>query len=433
MSFLANPISLLRCVAGALSLLALGVGGCTRPEQQENTLTYSFWGSLEQQKTEQAVIRAFEAANPDVKVIAQPIPPPIQRYNDKLQAMFVGQVAPDVVMVEFSRYDEWRARGVLEDVTEDVEALSSRYELMPGVRRAFAREGRFYAAPVNAHAYVTHFNREALAAAGIALPGDITWQWLEEVAPKLSRRAGAAAATTDYAFQLPLPTIVFWAFGGRMFDDLFHPTRVTVRSPQGSAAIDCLRRLMATGAVLPPDIGTMASDVGTYQLFRDGKVALFFNGRWSTPDFLRIRDFHWDVRPLPRGPAGRISQHGGTLLGVWTGSKQKELAKRFVRFYASPEGMRWVLPGKRYVPVYRQMAYGQDFLALTPPRSLHVYAETMEDGAALNYLYAPGYGEVKRLFDDAMQRAMLRPEVPAEIILAGLEKELNRWLEKSRH
>ncbi len=432
MTPLAKPETFLRGITCALTLTVLCVGGCTRPERLKNSITYSFWGSLEQQKTEEVMIRAFERENPDVKVIAQPIPPPSRRYNDKLQGMFVGQVAPDVVMVEFSRYDEWLARGVLADVTEEVEELSANYDLMPGVRRAFSRDGRFFGVPVNAHAYVTHFNREALAAAGLELPADLTWRWLLEAAPRLSRRAGAGAATTDFAFQMPLPTMIFWSFGGRIFDDLSHPARALVHSPEGVAAIDCLRKLMATGAVLLPDIGSMASDVGTYQLFRDGKVALFFSGRWSTPDLLRIRNFQWDVCPLPRGPAGRISQHGGTVLSVWTGSQQKELAKRFVRFYASPEGMRWLLPGRRYVPVYRRMAYGREFLSLTPPGSLQVFSETMEEGAALNYLYAPGYSRVKRLFDDAMQRAILRPEIPAAAILDGLERELNRWIERNR-
>jgi len=419
------------CLA-AFSILAGLAGfatGCTRPEESANTITYSFWGTVEQHKTELAVIRAFEAANPGMRVIPQPFPGSNSRYNDKLQAMIVGQVAPDVIMVEASRYDEWWSRGVLADVTEDVESLAREYELMPVVRRAYARDGRFYAAPVNVHGYATYFNRNALEAAGIELPADgVTWEWLLEVAPRLSRRAGRADAPTDYALQLPLPTMVFWAFGGTLFDDLHRPTRATVNTPGGVAAVDYMRRAMASGAVLPPEIGAMAADHGTYQLFRDGRIAFFFSGRFVTPDFLGIKDFSWDVCPMPRGPAGPASQHGGTLLGLWTGSRNPELARRFIRFYASVEGTRLVMAGRRYVPVYRQLAYGPEFLALTPPQSLEVFSRTMEAGASLNYVYAPGYGEVKRLFDAAMERAMVRPDLPAEQILGDLERELNRWI-----
>jgi multiple sugar transport system substrate-binding protein len=407
-----------------------GLSSCTRPEEEANTIVFSYWGSPEQQRTERAVIEAFEAANPGVRVKSLPVSPPLQRYNDKVQAMLVGQVAPDVIMIEFSRYDEWRARGVLEDVTGQMAELSQHDELMPVARRAFERDGKFFAVPTNAHAYVTYFNRDALAAAGVAMPEAMTWAWLEEVAPKLSRRAGSTTATSDYAFQLPLPSIMLWAFGASLFDDLFNPTRSTVNTPEAVEAIACIRRLLATGAVLPPEIGTMTLDVGTYQLFRDAKLAFFFSGRWSTPDLVSVTSFSWDVRPMPSGPAGNMSQHGGTLLGVWSGSKNKELAKRFVQFYASSEGMKIVLQGKRLVPVFRKMAYGDEFLALTPPQSLRIFSESMEAGAASNYIYAPGYSEVKRIFEGAMERAMIRPDIPAETILASLEKELNRWIEK---
>ena len=417
--------------AGTLALL-VGLAGCTRPDASENTITYGFWGTVEQQKNERAVIEAFEAANPGVRVVAQPFPGTSMRYNDKMQAMLVGQVAPDVIMIEAARYDEWRVRGVLADLTAEVESLGREYELMPVVRQAFMRDGRFYAAPINAHGYVTYFNRTALAAAGLELPaGGITWEWLLEVAPRLSRRADQPSAPTDYAMQLPFPTMIFWAYGGRIFDDLYRPTRATVNTPAGQAAVDYLRRAIAPGTILPPDIGAMAADHGTFQLFRDGKIAFFFSGRWITPDLLGVRDFSWDVRPIPRGPAGAISQHGGTLLGLWTGAKNPELARRFIRFYASAEGTRRVMTGRRYVPVYRQLAYGPEFLALTPPQSLRVYSDTMEAGASLFYLYAPGLGEVKRLFDSAMEKAMIRPEIPATRILADLEAELNHWLQEN--
>ncbi|MCC6414339.1 MAG: sugar ABC transporter substrate-binding protein [Opitutaceae bacterium] len=424
--------SIIGLFAPALVCLVVAAG-CARTESGRRTITYSFWGTPEQQKTELAVIRAFEAAHPGVRVVPRPVPGAVPRYNDKLQAMFVGQVAPDVVMIEMSRYDDWASRGVLADISDDVEELARSYDMMPVVRQAFARDGRFYAAPINAHAQAMFYNREALAAAGVEAPAEgFTWEELLTLAPRLARHAGASGAVTDYAFQLPPPTILFWAFGGRLFDDLYQPQRATVNSPGGAAAVRFMRRALATDAVLPPDIGALASDTGTYQLFRDGRVALFVSGRWMTPDFMGIRNFTWDVLPIPAGPAGRISQHGGTALGVWRGSREPELARAFVRFYASPEGVRLTMAGRRYVPVYRRMAFSEEFLRLTPPESLAVFSRSMEAGAALNYLYAPGYSDVKRLFDAAMEKAIIRTDLAPEAILAELEQELNRWLKQNQ-
>jgi multiple sugar transport system substrate-binding protein len=412
---------------------AVLTAGCTRPASGGRTITYSFWGTPEQQKTELAVIAAFEAAHPGTRVVPRPIPGAVPRYNDKLQAMFVGQVAPDVIMIEMSRYDDWAARGVLADISEDVEKLAREHDMMPVARQAFERDGRFYGAPINAHAQAMYYNREALAAAGVAVPAEgFTWAGLLDLAPRLARRAGGTKAITDYAYQLPPPTILFWAFGGALFDDLYHPHRATVNSAGGAAALRYMRAALATGAVLPPDVGALAADTGTYQLFRDGKVALYVSGRWMTPDFMRIKGFHWDVMPIPAGPAGRISQHGGTALGVWRNSREPELARAFVHFYASPAGARITMAGRRYVPVYRELAFSAEYLRLTPPEHLAVFSRTMEAGAALNYLYAPGYSEVKRLFDAAMEKAIIRTDLAPEAVLAELELELNRWLKQNQ-
>jgi len=420
-----------RFAVALLAVAGLLGSGCLRPVGDETVITYSFWGSVEQIETELALIRAFEQANPGVRVEPQAIPGTSARYNDKLQAMLVGQVAPDVIMIEMACYDEWASRGVLADVTGIIQDLEQRYELMPVVRQAFARKGAFYAVPINAHAHATYLNLDALAAAGVEIPAaGFTWQGLLELAPRLSRRAGAAKAQTDFALQLPTPTILFWAFGAQLFDDLYHPRKATVASPEAVAAVEYMRAMLATGAVLPPGIGALSADAGTYQLFRDGRVAIYFSGRWSTPQFRDIAAFRWDVAPIPAGPAGRISQHGGTALGVWQGSAQADWARRFIQFYASAEGNRVTMAGRRYVPVVRELAEGEDFLALTPPDSLRVFVETMEAGGSRAVLYAPGMGEVRRLFDSAVERALIRTEVPATEILGDLQLELERWLKR---
>lgn len=419
-----------RALVTALVLLVAGPG-CVRNEDRTATLTFGFWGSTEQARTEAAVARAFEAANPGVRIETMAIAGNSSRYNDKVQAMLVGQVAPDVIMIESARYDEWASRGVLAEIGADVGAIDAATPLMPVARQAFERGGRFYAAPINAHAFATYYNRNALAAAGVSLDvARLEWEELLAIAPRLSKAAGGASATTDYALQMPLPIILFWAFGGTLFDDPHTPRRALVNTREGRDAISFMRRLLASGAVLPPDIGAMAADHGTFQLFRDGRIAFYFSGRWNTPDFLRIRDFEWDVAPIPAGPAGAISLHGGTALGVWTGARNQELARRFVRFYASETGARIAMQTKRLVPVHRTLAYSDDFLSLTPPASLAVFARGMEAGAARSYLYAPGFGVAKRIFDEAMERALLSPHLPAEAVLADLERDLNRWLEQ---
>ncbi len=407
-------------------LLALAVlGGCQRADDGVVHLQFSIWGSPLRQEVERSIVAEFERTHPNVKIDLLAIG---SRYGEKLQAMMVGNVAPDIIMVEMVQSFEWASRGVLLDLTDDMRAITADETLMPIPAKAFGHGGRFYSLPVNCHGYVMYYNEDALARAGVELPtGGATWDWIESVAPRLSRRNGDPDAPTDYALLLPPPFIFFWQHGASLFDDAFAPTRVTVNSPESAAAIEFLRRMEASGYAVPPDV---VSEQGTYELFRDGRVAFFFTGRSATTDLYGNTDFEWDVAPMPAGPVSGMTMHGGTGLAVSRGSRHPEEAREFVRFFASRRGAEIAMRGRRYVPVFRDLAYGPEFLALRPPESVRVYSETMEAGAAETVLYAPGAEAVANIFYGRMQQAMSQPELPASQVLKGMEEDLQRWLDR---
>lgn len=419
-------------------LAALAIAGCLLPagctrlvEEDENRILFSFWGSVLQQQAEEEIIRAFEEVHPDIKVDMMVVGGP--RYAEKIQAMFVGNVAPDVVMVNFNNYDEWATRGVLLDLTEEFEAISERAEFLPVPRRVVERDGRVFGLPINAHGIATYYNVDALAEAGVEIPAEgLTWDFIETVAPRLSSRHGDPKAPTDYAMLLPvnMSNTIFWQHGVRLFDDLSHPTRVTVNTPEAVEALEFLRRVRSSGFSAPPEVAT---DEGTFQLFRDGKVAFYFDGRWRTPEFAGRTAFEWNVAPYPAGATSGLTQHGGTILAVAANSRRQEAARKFVQFYASPSGAEIAMHWQRNVPVYRELAYGEEFLSLRPPEDMVNFSKTMEDGASLFNLYAPGVSEVGRIFDSRIEQALTRPQIPAQVVLQGLEEDLNRWLQKMKN
>lgn len=408
-----------------LTLSLIVLTGCRRPpEQDANRIQFSFWGSVRQQQAEEELIEKFRESHPEIDVDVMVIG---SRYGEKLQSMFVGGVAPDVVMVNLLDYDEWSTRGVLLDLTDEFEAIDAESEILPIPRRAVERDGRFYGLPINAHGAVTFYNKDALEAAGIKLPPEgLSWEFLEEVAPRLASRAGNSDAPTDYLMLMPAPPIIFWQHGVQLFDSLFAPTKVTVNVPAAAEAIELLRRFRASGMVVPPEV---SSDEGTFQLFRDGRVALYFNGRWMTPEFRDRTDFTWDVLPFPRGPVSGITQHGGTVLAVWSDSPRKEAARKFVRFYASPRGAEMAMHWDRNVPIFKDLAYGK-FLDISPPENIIHFADTMQEGASQFDFYAPGGQEVTRIFYSHIERALAHPSIPAEEIVDGMEAHLQRWLKR---
>ncbi len=401
--------------------------GCKRPDGGRTEILYSFWGSTEQMAVERRLIDAFEKANPDIRVRTLPIG---ARYLQKVQAMMIGNVAPDVLMVEMTFYDEWASRGVLADLTSLAKQIAGEDPFMAVPERAFSREGRFFAIPVNVHGQVLFVNLDALHAAGIGIPeGGWSWAELLELGPKLSRRAGNPDAPTDYLMLQPPAEIFLFAYGASLFDDAYHPTKVTSDSAETRAAFEIIRKFFVSGYVVPPDV---ADAQGTYQLFRDGRLAFFVSGRWMTPELAGRTDFEWDVLQIPAGPAGLVTSHGGTGLAVWSGSTQPDAARRFIEFYASPEGVEIVTGGVggRYVPVGRNAAFSDVFLSLRPPKSIRRFPETMRDGAAQVYLYARGQSLVTRIVTNRVSQALNMMDVPTDQIVKGLTDDLQRLLDR---
>lgn len=421
-----------RWIGGALALAAFAGGGCVvREDESVTRLRFTIWGTPAQLKIEQEIVRAFEAANPGIHV--EVIAMGSQRYQEKLQAMMVGNVAPDVLIANHSMYDDWAVRGALADLTDLQREIQADLTLMPGAREVFERDGHFFGLPVNAHGFVTFVNLDAFAAAGIPVPDEgFTWEQIDQFGLRLSRRFGDPKAPTEYAMVAPGYLHPLLAeLGGSFFDDPYHPTRATVDSPEGAAWFEWLRRLEDSGYSAPRSL--IPPDLVTYDLFRDQRVALYFIGRWQVPDLAGRTKFRWDVRPFPAGPKGRVTWHGGTIICVSAKTAHAEAARTFARFYAGREGQRIAMRGGRYVPVYRELARSPEFLDLRPPDSPQYFVDTMEEGTATSWLYAPGVEDVWRLANSRIEEALANRSITAQEAARRLAGDFERWLQRQRH
>jgi len=413
---------------GAVLAITLLAGCPVREPDDRATIRFAVWGTAAQQRVEEEIIREFERTQPGVRVKLLTLE--FTTYDEKIQAMMVGRETPDVMLVKNYTYDDWAARGVLADVTDLAGEIDREDELMPMARTIFGRGGRYFALPVNVHGLVTFVNLDALAAAGVSVPaGGFSWDDIWRAAPKLARRAGNPAAPADYALFEPPAYPVLAELGGALFDDPYHPTKVTIDSPAGREWVRWCQQLSASGWCAPRDL---ALDQGTYQLFRDGRVVFFFSGRWQVPDLAGHTAFRWDILPFPAGPRGRVTMHGGTGIAVAPASRQPAAARQFARFYAGRSGARVAMHAGRTVPVQRGLAYSREFLDLQPPASGRYFVDTMEANAAGYWLYAPGALEVLQIVNRRLDEALADPGLAPAVVTQRLHDDLTRWLERQQ-
>lgn len=420
MSCFSSRVFVLLLVAGVCALS----GGCVPRRDDRVRLRYAIWGSVRQTQVEEQIVAEFERLHPGIDVELFPVS---SGYQEKIQATMVGGTTADVLMVDYMIYGDWAERGALADVSAVVRSLNATDEFMPVALDVFRLDQRYFALPINSGAMVMFCNLDALAAAGITLPRQgMTWADFATLGPKLSRRSGNRNAPTDYLCVIPPPTALLAAFGVQLFDDPRAPTRVTVMGPAAIAAVEFYRQLVAEGWTAPAN---EVLDSGANQLFRDGMVAFLFTGRYSTTEFSGKTAFEWDIAPMPASPGARALV-GGTGLAISAHTQLPGVARDFLRFYASEAAVRIAVDGGRIVPTTRRFAYGEHFLAQSPPASVRLFSELEEEGAGAPLLYGSGQREVHDILYRRLEQSLAEPGRHAQEIVAGIETDLKRWLQR---
>ncbi|AND17967.1 ABC transporter substrate-binding protein [Rathayibacter tritici] len=287
------------------------------------------------------IIREFEAANPDIRVIANTVPDP----DTAIRTLLVKDKVPDVLTVNGSRYYAGLAKaGVFHDFTGD--ELVDRVN--PAALDIVAALGSYEGKEVNALAFSNNadgilYNRTIFADNGIEVP--TTWDELIAVCDALT----AAGVTAIYGALLDNWTgsPAFNALGGQLQPDGF---------------FDAMR---AEGATLGPDspvsfskdyastmerLGQLFSytQEGSFgcsyddgnRAFAAGEAAMYPQGIWAiNPVRTNNPDIDLGVFPYPvlDDPAHtRVTSGVDVAIAIGRGTPKLKAARRFVDFLLTP-------------------------------------------------------------------------------------------------
>jgi multiple sugar transport system substrate-binding protein len=288
---------------------------------------------------------------------------------------------------------------------------------------------------------ILQLDLDVFQAAGIALPPPekITWDWIADVGPRMSRLAGNPKGVVDYFCVMPDMASMLLTFGGRIFDDPRNPRRVLVNSPEAEAMCLFVRRAVGTKAFLPRiESLKPGGDTSDAHLFGMGRTAARISGVWERlgrnehGESAKI-PFDWDVRPFPAGPHGlRVTADGGFMLGISAHTKYPEAARRFARFYLTARSIRIRCASGSFLPVYREMTAQPGVMPPDNPRSKQYYSQTMEEGMSALPVYGPGLMELRRIIDDRLAQLSSEPNLPIPTILETLQGEIERWLKREK-
>lgn len=373
--------------------------GCGKPHTVagQTEIVYLTRATPDQLDVWSKATREFMRRNPDIKVRFENLP--YAQYWDKFQTMNAGGVAPDIIFMESSRFPKFASSGTLENlepyVTRDGDIDIP--DFYPKALESYKWKGNLYGLPNDIAIGVVFYNKDLFDEAGVPYP-KTSWTWDDylKAARMLTFDFDEDGRIDQFGTMVGDWRHFVWQNLGETVDNPLNPTRSTMNTPTVREALQWLVDLRFKYHVTTRP-GELA-DMGGYEMFMTGKVAMVFGGHWDVPTYSKITRFRWDVAALPKGKV-RANNAYGSCFSIPSRSRHKEAAWRYIKFLSGPVGQKLMVGADFSTPARRSIARSKDYLK-PPPDSESVFINEIPFGHQLPL--TPKYLEMQNITNEEM-------------------------------
>ncbi|QOR45968.1 ABC transporter substrate-binding protein [Trueperella pecoris] len=333
-------------VVGMLSACS----GGSNEARGKGSVTWSTWGTPDELKVFEKFNAEFEARHPDIKINFQPVAS-YSDYHSKLNTQLTSGTAPDVFYVGDDQIANLVANGVLEPIDSHVESAASPISLADfseAIYQVAQLDGQTYGLPNDVNPDAFWYDKQALAAAGIAEdPADLAAkdEWTTdkffEMADALHRADMTGAAFWNY---WSTTDSMIASQGGKIYDDA--GKYVANTDATSVAALEKWAQKFADGHFAVADVMPAGQDPDT--LFAQHKLGFLVQGRYTVASVEgagnSIDDYDVVRWPTPDGKA-TTSGVASSFLAINKKAADKEAAFTFFSEFLSKEGQTLRLSG----------------------------------------------------------------------------------------
>lgn len=367
-------------------LTALAFVGCRSRVNKVTNIRFVSWGNEVEEKNLRSLIAEFEKQNPDIKVELEIIP--WVRVFDKLMISTAGGRPPDVTRLSSTWSAPLAAKGLLEPLDDYVKR--DDYDLQDFFPQSLDGWGRYkgtlYSIPTDIDVYAMYYNKTMFDKYGVPYP-DWTWDWNKYV--EMSKLLTKDLNGDGNLDQWGCATDVWWQSyiyqsGGTIVSD--DNSQCTLDKPEAYRGLQFMSDLLNKHHVAPRPEET--AQVGNMKLFTSGKIGMFISGSWAAELIFpaNIKDFEYDVAPLPRGPRSRATFIGGAAYGILSRSQHKEASWKLVKWMTGKEYQRSRALESQIIPSRISVAK-ETYLSLKkPPLHRKAFVDMIAYGRATPYV-----------------------------------------------
>ena len=289
------------------------------------------------------VVKAFEKANPGVKV--RYTTSGADQYQQQIRTQLSSGTAPDVMSVWPGNGNPGATYvlakpGYLRDLSDQPWAA----KMPPAIKSVAQYQGKTYNAIYGQTGIGAVYNQQAMAKAGLTPPD--TWTKLLafcRAAKAEGTPAFALGIQDNWVTQLVLYAMVATTVYGpdRDFDKKMQAGQATFAQSPWVTAVDKYLMMQKTGCFQKNPLGTNYE--ASQQIAASGRTLGIVQGNWVIP-LLKQKNpkgtFTFKALPATDDPSQMlVPAAAGAGYGVNAKAKNPQLALKFVNFVMSPQGM----------------------------------------------------------------------------------------------
>ncbi len=246
----------------------------TSPTAGSTTMTgsieFQVFGDPAELKVFQAVADAFNKSHPGATVNIVHIPNQGDHMTKLSTAMTAGN-PPDVFLINYRRYGQFAAKGVIEPAGPLLAKSATLKEDLyyPEALNAFKYKGVLQCIPQNVSNLVVYYNKDLFTKYKVPFPkSDWTWNDFLGAATAITQDTNADGKKETYGVSVE-PQIIrvapfVWSNGGDIVDNPDKPTMFTLTSGPARDAVQFFTDLQLAYKVVPTEAEAKAEDGEVY-------------------------------------------------------------------------------------------------------------------------------------------------------------------------
>ncbi|MBD2871677.1 ABC transporter substrate-binding protein [Paenibacillus arenilitoris] len=341
-------------------------------KQEPVTIKYTFWGSPNEKKVQEAAIKGFMKKYPWITVKAQHIP---EEYTTKLQTMAVSGETPDIGLLYGEDTMKWAEEGRLYNI-KDFFDNDSEIQLTDVLENTqyWWDEGKLAGINGALEVFGLFYNKAMFEELGVEpLPTKaeeaLSWEEFVEVAQRLTIDSGGRNAL-DPAFDpgkikqfgISLPT---WAYmnavesnGGKFVNE--DGTQFMLSEPEAVEAIQRWQDLIYKYHVAPTPTQSASFPGGATGL-QSKKFAISMDGQWTLVD-LGASGLDFGIGVLPVMKQMKTMNLGEPIV-IFKDTKHPQEAWLLLKWMMNPENTLELQSSGLWMPVLKKWYEDPELIA----------------------------------------------------------------------